>query len=451
MSTWIRLTGAFMASIPFAFARADQGACDEQWLTGPLSSGLSSVSVVAALAAWDEDGAGPGQSALLVGGIFERAGGVMVSNFARWDRDGWSGFGGGANSSVLAIAIYRDELVIGGAFSSVGDVSASRIARWDGQRWQPMGRGVYSLQSHYVAALLPYKDELIVGGRFTTAGDAISLAVARWNGATWNEMQSGVSAPHGLQPDVRSLAAFAGGVVVGGSFTRAQYLTVGSIALWNGQNWEAVGAGISGGVISAMTVASDELIVGGSFSFAGGVPARKIARVRADGVWLPMADGLEGSVRALSTHDDVLVAAYSMTGADGASVGRVARWTGSQWQTLLPDLASETSTGAYVMLTFDSRLVVGGYFAEAGGRPATSLVEWGTPGVLGDADGSGAVDLSDVDCFVSALVSEADWSACGSAGPPQAYTCVNDANRDGAIDFDDIDAFITCLLAGCGE
>ncbi len=64
-----------------------------------------------------------------------------------------------------------------------------------------------------------------------------------------------------------------------------------------------------------------------------------------------------------------------------------------------------------------------------------------------DSNCDGATNFDDIDCFVSALVSEIAWDACGH-GPDCDYVTVNDANGDSVVNFDDIDAFVTCLVGG---
>ena len=62
----------------------------------------------------------------------------------------------------------------------------------------------------------------------------------------------------------------------------------------------------------------------------------------------------------------------------------------------------------------------------------------------GDLNCDGRVDFSDINPFVMALVSRADYEA---AYPACAWLN-GDINGDGAVDFDDINPFVACLVAG---
>ncbi len=67
---------------------------------------------------------------------------------------------------------------------------------------------------------------------------------------------------------------------------------------------------------------------------------------------------------------------------------------------------------------------------------------------LGDSNGDGRVNFDDIDCFVSALVSEAAWRGCATTHPGGNYGCSNDIDGNGRVNFDDIAGFVECLVGG---
>lgn len=67
--------------------------------------------------------------------------------------------------------------------------------------------------------------------------------------------------------------------------------------------------------------------------------------------------------------------------------------------------------------------------------------------VRGDSNADGRVDFADIDCFISAMISDDDWRACSGALFGD-YVLINDVNVDGAVDFADIDAFVECVIDG---
>jgi hypothetical protein len=71
---------------------------------------------------------------------------------------------------------------------------------------------------------------------------------------------------------------------------------------------------------------------------------------------------------------------------------------------------------------------------------------------LGDSNCDGAVDFSDIQCFVAALSGEAAWvntykASHGGADPPCPYA-VNDLNG-GGVEFTDIQPFVQHLGQPC--
>ncbi len=93
-----------------------------------------------------DNGNGP---ELYIGGDFTTAGGVSVNNIARWDGVAWYDVGGGvtgtAEADVHALTVldggYGPALYAGGLFTDAGGVSVSNIAKWDGINWSPVGAG----------------------------------------------------------------------------------------------------------------------------------------------------------------------------------------------------------------------------------------------------------------------------------------------------------------------
>jgi hypothetical protein len=68
-----------------------------------------------------------------------------------------------------------------------------------------------------------------------------------------------------------------GELVVGGQFTTAGGLPANRIAKWNGTTWSAFGAGTDGSVFELALQGSGQVLVGGDFSQAGGTPQNRVA------------------------------------------------------------------------------------------------------------------------------------------------------------------------------
>jgi hypothetical protein len=229
---------------------------------------------------------------VVVGGAFTSAGGVSANRVARfntqtntWSRLG-TGSSNGVSSTVRALAVVGNEVVVGGFFTSAGGVSANRVARFNTQTntWSSLGTGSSNGVNNRVHALAVVGNEVVVGGFFTSAGGVSANNVARFNTQTntWSTLGTGSS--NGVDNDVNALAVVGNEVVVGGNFTSAGGVSVNYVARFNTQTntWSSLGTGssngVSGGIVYALAVVGNEVVVGGGFTSAGGVSANYVAR-----------------------------------------------------------------------------------------------------------------------------------------------------------------------------
>ena len=96
------------------------------------------------------------------------------------------------------------------------------------------------------------------------------------NGAAWSPLGSGFTTT------VNALAAIGTNLYAGGNFTIAGGIDAARVAKWDGAAWSPLGSGVyrapSGGVVSALASAGNDLFVGGSGLFAGTNRSYFIAR-----------------------------------------------------------------------------------------------------------------------------------------------------------------------------
>lgn len=90
---------------------------------------------------------GDGQENIYAGGSFATAGGMVVNKIAKGNGTSWSPLGSGidtaANSGVSALALDSSgNLYVGGNFTTAGGVTVSNVAKWDGANWSALGTGV---------------------------------------------------------------------------------------------------------------------------------------------------------------------------------------------------------------------------------------------------------------------------------------------------------------------
>ncbi len=331
--------------------------------------GLPSVNALATLSNGD----------LIAGGRFTSAGGVTVGYIARWDGTAWYPLGSGMNDGVLALTtLPNGDLIAGGSFTAAGGVPANRIARWNGSAWSPLGSGMNN-QRVFALTTLPNGD-LIAGGNFTTAGGVPANRIARWDGSAWSPLGSGTS---GTVHALKTLPS--GDLIAGGEFTTAGEVPANRIARWDGLAWSPLGSGISGDSASRVNAVTrlpnGDIIAGGRFAVAGGVAASNIARWDGSG-WFPLGLGISGVnnpnnppyIFALTTlpNGDV-IAGGEFPIAGGVPMNFIARWDGSAWSSL----GTGMSDIVQVLATLpNGDLIAGGRFDTAGGVPASGIASW---------------------------------------------------------------------------
>ncbi len=128
-------------------------------------------------------------SKVYAGGEFIRAGEVTANYIAAWDGTIWSAMAGGVESlegydqvMVFSLAVHGNDVYAGGLFIKAGGVVVNRIAKWDGTNWSALGSGVNSNEYFTnVFALAVGSGELYAGGTFTTAGGKPSLYFGRYS------------------------------------------------------------------------------------------------------------------------------------------------------------------------------------------------------------------------------------------------------------------------------
>ncbi len=355
------------------------------------------------------------ESEVYVGGNFTQAGGVSANRVARFNTNTntWSvlgtstsnGVGGASTSIVYALAVVGNEVFVGGRFTQAGGVTVSNVARFNTNTntWSLLGSSLILGVNGSVNALVVMGNEVCVGGEFTQAGDANANRVARFNPATntWSALGgSGI----GVSGSVYALAVMGSEVYVGGTFSQAGGLSAINVARFNTttNTWGALGSGTNISVIGVRALAAgSEVYVGGDFFSAGGLSANYVARFNpATNTWSAMAgrgNGVRGdsnpTVNAIAvTGSDVYVGGR-FTQAGGVSANNVARFnTNTNTWSALGSGSSNGVSGDYVnaLAVMGNEVYVGGYFFNAGGVSANRVARFNTNTNTWSALGSGS-------------------------------------------------------------
>lgn len=315
---------------------------------------------------------------LVIGGYFPTAGGITVNSIATWDGVQFGPLGAGVDGEIRCLVTYRGDLIAGGYFEHAGGVAAQGIARWDGNAWHPLGTGVYNALSGGpgdVWDMVVWQGDLYAVGGFTHAGDTEVSYVARWDGSTWSDVGGGVSMIGGGPTGLRGVDVHDGGLVIVGALDFAGGVEANNVAIWDGVSWSRVGSGpdpyddLFGERQAALSVASYKglLYVGADFSEAVGDGAEALAVWDGES-WEPVDAGVEGggwpfgpSVYDLEVAGEWITSSLLIGGdfgeANGEDTDNVARYTTCDDTT---GVASVESSSGILQLYLSSNPTAGG-------------------------------------------------------------------------------------------
>ena len=376
---------------------------------------------------------------VIVGGDFlqDFAHSVTWNRVARWDGSTWNAMGTGipgATGSVVVEALARmpnGDVVVGGAFSSAGGVTVSNVARWNGSAWSNMGTG----NDGQVRRLrVRTSGTLVAAGFFSPTDGTASYPIAQWNGSSWSKLT-----PVAPLDTVNALASLADGeLAVAGFAANGVSVAVLDAA---GQAWQvAPGAGFSNPIRALVRLSNGDIVAGGAFGSVGGVAMNHIARWNGTS-WLPLGTGINGAVESLAVlTNGTLVAGGVFSQAGGVAAANIAAWNGSTWSALGAGLPGEVAT----LLALDANdFVAGGSFsAVIGGVQNKNLAHWHSGAWLSDFGGgtSGRV-LGLTRDGTNGIIAAGQFNQAGSIGTAglAAFSFVNSSwfslvsSTDGAI------------------
>ena len=191
-------------------------------------------------------------------------------------------------------------------------------------------------QTNAVYGIHQYEDVVYRAGWFS---------LFLWDGEEWQTFGGGISGAGGNTStrDLISYHIFGSSdsvLVIGGYFNMAGSLEVGSIAYWDGQNFGTFGAGVEGEII-ALAVYNGDLIAGGSFNKAGNIDVNNIARwdgqqwhALGNGVYDIVSGSAYGVQEMVVWNDKLYVVGDFSHAGDNLLVNYVACWDGISWSDL---------------------------------------------------------------------------------------------------------------------
>ncbi|WP_176763939.1 Ig-like domain-containing protein [Aquimonas voraii] len=304
----------------------------------------------------------------------------------------------------------------------------SAVAQADGQAVKVQmadGRRLHYHQLHVTDArgeeLAARMEMTAAGGLRIAVNDATAAYPVRIDPTFSDADWTALDVP-GFNGVIYSITLAGNQVVVGGDFTAANGgVLANRLAVWNGSSWSGLGSGVDSAVFAlAWDAANSRLYAGGSFTIAGGAAASRIA-VWNGSSWSALGIGMNDAVwsLALDAAGGRLFAGGDFTTAGGAAANRIAFWNGSAWAGLTSGLNSGVRALAWNATT--GRLAVGGGFTTAGGISANRIALWNGAawaplggGVTGGAVQALAWDVGGGRLFAGGNFTSAGGSAASS-------------------------------------
>jgi len=420
---------------------------------------------------------------IFIGGTFGSLGGIAgTQGWGRYNLNTgqFNGLRGAVpDNNVLGFFTYDDgegeQVYIMGSFNSVsveGDPlpNSRGMVRWNGSIVTTVPNSPFTGTFDFMWDGLDYNGLLVTGGNggfFDDSGIVQKPTFATWDGTTWTTWSNEFDGP--VAPVIITMAEFQGEVYFGGRFAsftedpndpNSPVVVSSNIMRWDGTSFSGVG----GGVFRATSVISqvldlkvfddgsgEKLYVGGRFdrlgAQAGGLVSPAVARW--DGSqWetLPGFPEAAREVRSFEVFDGELYAVGNFTTAnDGTdTVRKFAKWNGTSWEEVGDGFGGTNLTENPASMTAtDTGLFIGGAFTSAGNGTgpgagnAVGIVEWIAAceaDCPGDVNGDGAVDLNDLNLVL------VNFGQTTSEG---------DANGDGVVDLNDLNLVLVNFGTSC--
>lgn len=321
----------------------------------------------------------PRDDTVFVSGAFTSASGVPNTTYiAAWADDTWNALGSGAQgSTVFDLASSSDGLFAVGLFSSMSNVpDTNRLAQWRDDTWLSIGSANSSVLTSAAT-----DDTLFVGGYLTEVDGVTVSRVAQYADDTWSPMGTGMAtAPNG----VRAMTTSGETLVVGGSFTDAGGIAeADNIAIWRDNSWSALGFGVSGGSTPTrgVEIIGDTIYAGGEFTSASGVSDTSYFASWSDDTWHSIPGSLSARVRALGadTQYGLVYAGGDFSSIGSQTVSYIAAWDIGieEWIPFLSDSGVGLGSSVTAISSTGADVYVGGWFTDAGGiNEADRIAMW---------------------------------------------------------------------------
>lgn len=221
------------------------------------------------------------QGALYIAGHFNEINGTELeaeTKIIRFDGESSEIIGSPIGSYLYDLEVYQDKLYMVGNISAYtpdmdfdNPLWCHHIVWYDGEQWGTASGGVNTVVNSAVRDTI--SDLLYIGGSFTLAdsGNVEVNRVAIWDGENWHAVGNE------LQGQVKTLCFYRGQLYAGGYDL---LMNTHDLVYWDGYHWQPVVGSdqILDGQVRTLVVHDDHLFAGGSFDLIGSFSTQGIAK-----------------------------------------------------------------------------------------------------------------------------------------------------------------------------
>ncbi|MBI4647877.1 MAG: hypothetical protein HY738_15125, partial [Bacteroidia bacterium] len=155
---------------------------------------------------------------------------------------------------------------VGGTSIQIEYLSNSlKLTRWEGDHWHEYQYD--EIPNNMVVSLKKFKDKLYVGGPFMEIGESSYKRIACWNDTIWSDVGGGLTGGFaGMQ--ARAMVEYNGDLIVAGTFAYAGSVLAMHIARWDGSSWHSLCKGFDSHVFTlTVDTINNWLYAGGIFDY----------------------------------------------------------------------------------------------------------------------------------------------------------------------------------------
>lgn len=339
---------------------------------------------------------------ILVVGDFTTYNGISKNRIVRLNIDGTidSTFdiGTGANDIVYAVTVQADgKILVVGRFTSFNGASKNKVVRLNVDGTIDSTFNVTSGANYTINSCVIQSDgKILIAGYFTLFNGVARNRIARLNvdGSLDTTFTSSIAS----NSYIKTVCLQSDGkIIIGGSFTNYNGISVNSIARLNSDSTLDttfnVGTGFDSSVNSIVIQADGKLLIGGSFFRYNSTSCQRIARLNSDGAIDSSfsSSSNSGTNEAVNTiaiqSNGKILLGGSFIGFDGFSRNKIAslNTNGSIDTGFYPFLENGISTDGEIRtiaLQPDGKIIIGGIFTSYRGIPSKNIARLNSDGTL---------------------------------------------------------------------